>query len=104
MNDKLSLNCIGTEIQEGGGGKSKQVVVVVVGGSAEREGVFVCDGQNGSARVITREDNGLVSLQAAGSRCAATEQASDLQFVLCSVCNHGFIHLLLFVLAHGATE
>ena len=30
---------------------------------------------------------------------AATEQASDLLSVLCSVCNHGFIQLLLFVLA-----
>ena len=39
------------------------------GVSAEREGVFVCDGQNGSSRVITKEDNRQVSLQAAGSRC-----------------------------------
>ena len=45
MIDKLSLNCSGTERQERverGGGEAK-----VDGGSAEREGVFVCDGQNG---------------------------------------------------------
>ena len=70
-------------------------------GTTEREGVFVCEGQKGgrawkipeqsgwyggggrSACVITREDSGLVSLQAASSRCGSNRASSDLVFVLC---------------------
>ena len=54
---------------EGVGGAQGKACGGGGGGSAEREGVFVCDGQNGSSRVITKEDNRQVSLQAAGSRC-----------------------------------
>ena len=60
-NDQLSLNCSGTERQERGGGaegdKARRVgeggarqggcVGGWEGGAAEREGVFVCDGQKG---------------------------------------------------------
>ena len=94
MNDKLSFNCCGTEKQEvemwgggGGGGSGRQEGWV--GGYLN-----LSDGQKGgrawtipewmvwwgnggggggggggrSARVITREDNGLVSLQTVSSR------------------------------------
>ena len=44
------------------------------------------------------------SASSGAADAAATEQASDLVFVSCSVCNHGFLQLLLFVLVHGATE
>ena len=60
-NDQLSLNCSGTERQErggggrggqgkeggGGGSKARRVCGGMGGGAAEREGVFVCDGQKG---------------------------------------------------------
>ena len=54
-----------------------------------------------SAHVITREDNGLVSLQVVSSRCSGNRASSDFLFVLCSECNHGFIQLLLFILVMG---
>ena len=83
MKDKLSLNCRGVA-------------------AAEVEGVFWCvmdrtgecekfqsrvDGMVGggggaeSACVITREDNGLVSLQVASSCCGGNRARSDLLFV-----------------------
>ena len=100
----------------GGGGKARRGV-----GSAQREGhLTVSDGQKGgrawkipgmvggeggrSAHVIRREDNGLVSLQVVSSICGGNQASSDLLFVLCSVCNHGFIQLLLFILVYGATK
>ena len=44
------------------------------------------------------------SLQEASSSCGGNRTSSDLLFVLCIVCNHGVIQLLLFVLVYGATE
>ena len=84
MNDKLSLNCSGTEWQEGRGERDKARRVGWGGLQKGRGHLIVNDGQKGrrvwkipeqsgwyggggargSARVITREDNGLVSLQA----------------------------------------
>ena len=57
-----------------------------------------------SADVIRREDNGLVSLQVVSTICGGNQASSDFLFVLCSVCNHGFIQLLLFILVYGATK
>ena len=53
--------------------------------------------------MITRVENGLVSLQAASSRCGGNRASSDLLFVLCNVCKHGFIHSFI-VLVSGATS
>ena len=91
----------------GGGGQGKEGGV----GSSEREGVFVMDkmagererfqrrvdgmvgvglggggGEVRSACVITREENGRVSLQVASSRCGSNAASSDLVFVFCLYC------------------
>ena len=63
MNDKQSLDCRGTERQEGGkwgrwGGRQGVGWGGEGGGSAQREGVFVCDGQKGGRAWEVPEQSG----------------------------------------------
>ena len=76
MNDKLKWH---REVG-GGWGQGKEGV----GGLQNFEGVSICDGQKGGRAwkiLEQREDNGVVSLQAASSRCGGNRASSDFLFI-----------------------
>ena len=108
INDKLSLNCSGTEREEGWGegGEGRGYL------TAEREGVFVCDGQKGgrACKQIQTEQSGCyggaggpreectcdndgrldwsVGCKRRAANAAASEQADILYFFLYLYCNN----------------
>ena len=61
-------------------------------------------GGGGGAGVIMKEENGLVSLQDASSMCCSNRANGICFYLGLIVSNHGFLQLLLFLMAYGTTK